>query len=67
MPVPILCIKFPETMKHLFFDCEFTHPIWTEFEAWWKGLSKEDINLSFQSIIFGHNPRLTIKSVHSVD
>lgn len=51
------CLKFPETMKHLFYDCEFTQPIWTLSQAWWKGLSKEDINLRFEFILFGHNPR----------
>ena len=50
------CSKFPETIKHLFFDCEFIKPIWTEFEAWWKGLSNEDVNLSYKSILFGYNP-----------
>ena len=49
------CSKFPETMKHLFFHCKYTQPIWKQFENWWKGLSQEETTLNFKSILFGQN------------
>ena len=49
------CSKFPETMKHLFFYCKYTQPIWKQFENWWKGLSQEETTLNFKSILFGQN------------
>ncbi len=54
-----LCNQDIETMKHLFFECDKVNFIWSDFQKWWNEVTGNEVDLNFESIMFGvnyHNP-----------
>jgi len=52
-----MCSAKPESISHLFFECEFAHQVWSGYEKWLgissviHNKSKEDFN-HFETIFF---------------
>ena len=40
------CNEYPETLNHLFWECEYTSEIWEEIHEWIKELSGIDIYMN---------------------
>ena len=49
-----LCHSYPETVIHLFCECEVAKHIWFDFISWWDNVMGNKITLSSKHIMFGY-------------
>ena len=47
------CNIYPETLNHLFWECEYTSKLWEEIHEWIKELFEVDICMNKIDIIIG--------------
>ena len=48
-----LCSNFPETLKHIFWDCTYATNIWDEFNMWFETNMNFIVVLDYKKILFG--------------
>ena len=48
-----LCSNFPETLKHIFWDCAHAINIWDEFKIWFDFNMNFNIVLDYKKILVG--------------
>ena len=46
------CVKFPETVNHIFWECEYVRPLWSVFIDWYRQLTNIYLSLNIEYILF---------------